>query len=74
MVYFCFQACINCANVYKPYNYVSDIDECEIEADTCHVNAQCTNTDGNYTCSCSAGYSGDGIMSCSGKDYYYKRR
>ena len=30
------------------------------------MNAECTNTDGSYTCSCLAGYSGDG-MTCSGK-------
>ena len=26
----------------------------------CHGNATCTNTDGNYTCSCDNGYEGDG--------------
>ena len=30
------------------------------------MNAQCINTDGSYNCSCSSGYSGDG-MTCTGK-------
>ena len=32
----------------------------------CHVNAECTNTNGSYTCNCNNGYDGDGI-SCQGK-------
>ena len=46
--------------------FLKDIDECELETDTCDVNAECTNTDGSYTCSCNAGYSGDG-MTCIGR-------
>ena len=30
------------------------------------MNTECTNTDGSYTCSCTPGYSGDG-MNCSGE-------
>ena len=30
------------------------------------MNAQCTNTDGSYTCGCLNGYSGDG-KNCTGK-------
>ena len=48
------------------YIYHADIDECEIEADICHVNAECTNTDGSYTCSCYGGYTGDGFLACDG--------
>ena len=33
--------------------------------DTNDMNAECTNTDGSYACSCLAGYSGDG-MTCEG--------
>ena len=51
-------------NIY--HHYCTDIDECDMETDSCDVNAECTNTDGSYTCSCLAGYSGDG-MTCSGK-------
>nr|XP_058922152.1 pro-epidermal growth factor isoform X5 [Kogia breviceps] len=31
---------------------VSDIDECELGVHTCGENAACTNTEGNYTCTC----------------------
>ena len=44
----------------------TDIDECEVGTDSCGENAECTNTDGNYTCSCTTGYTGDG-MSCIGQ-------
>ena len=42
------------------------MNECEINMDSCDVNADCTNTDGSYTCSCLGGYSGDGTY-CFGK-------
>ena len=42
------------------------MNECEINMDSCDVNADCTNTDGSYTCSCSGGYSVDGTY-CFGK-------
>ena len=32
----------------------------------CDTNANCTNTGGSYVCSCSSGYTGDGIT-CTGK-------
>ena len=44
----------------------TDIDECEAGIISCDTNAECTNTDGSYTCSCSSGFSGDG-MSCVGE-------
>ena len=42
-----------------------DINECTNGTDSCDVNANCTNTDGSYTCDCKTGYVGDGF-SCSG--------
>ena len=45
---------------------VIDINECDDGTASCDVNAQCINTDGSYNCSCSSGYSGDG-MTCTGK-------
>ena len=42
------------------------MNECEAGTNHCdEMNADCTNTDGSYTCSCSPGYSGDGT-SCVG--------
>lgn len=32
----------------------------------CHVNADCNNTDGSYTCKCISGFNGDGFM-CHGE-------
>ena len=42
----------------------SDIDECEIGTAECSAHATCTNTDGDYNCTCEAGYCGDGFI-CS---------
>ena len=44
-----------------------DINECESGAlNNCHENAQCTNTEGSFTCSCNLGYTGDGV-NCTSK-------
>ena len=37
-----------------------DINECADGSNDCSANAICTNTLGNYVCSCNQGYSGDG--------------
>lgn len=42
-----------------------DIDECTHNT-TCHVNANCHNTNGSYTCTCKAGYYRSGYE-CLGK-------
>ena len=45
----------------------ADINECESnDSNNCDENAQCTNTDGSYICTCNPGYSGDGV-SCTSK-------
>ena len=44
-----------------------DINECESnDSNNCDENAQCTNTEGSYTCSCNPGYTGDGV-NCTSK-------
>ena len=53
------------SNPIKPMHF-SDFNECFAETDNCDTNAICTNTLGNFTCSCNLGYSGDGVM-CTGK-------
>ena len=32
----------------------------------CHQNANCINTEGNFSCACLKGYAGDGQRNCSG--------
>ena len=39
----------------------ADIDECENGEDNCHENANCTNIEGSFACSCTPGYTGDGV-------------
>ena len=43
-----------------------DIDKCSSNSHSCDVNAVCNNTRGSHTCTCKAGYSGDG-KSCTGE-------
>ena len=44
--------------------YLTDIDECL--SSPCDPNAVCQNTIGSFTCTCNAGFTGDGL-SCTGK-------
>ena len=47
---------------YKSYViFHADINECREELDECHSDAVCTNTRGNYTCTCRPGYTGNGF-------------
>ena len=44
-----------------------DINECERDdLNNCHEIANCTNTEGSFTCSCNPGYTGDGVT-CTSK-------
>ena len=48
-----------------------DINECLTNNGGCSINAQCTNViGGNRTCTCNAGYTGDGIV-CAGESLTY---
>ena len=38
----------------------TDVNECELDYDDCHTDADCTNTEGAFTCACKSGYEGDG--------------
>ena len=39
-----------------------NVDECATSAgNNCAANAQCTDTDGSFTCACNAGYQGNGV-------------
>ena len=42
-----------------------DINECETGSNDCDVNANCSNSDGSFSCRCKAGFHGDGKV-CQG--------
>ena len=46
-------------------HFILDIDECAIGTHECDLNANCTNMNGAYNCSCNKGYDGDGF-NCTG--------
>ena len=47
------------------FSFCTDINECELSNTMCHLNAECRNSNGSYTCECKDGYSGDGYSNCS---------
>ena len=53
----CESRCVVCCD--------TDVDECVVNNGGCSPYANCTNTPGNYTCTCIGGYTGDGV-NCSG--------
>ncbi|XP_066249619.1 multiple epidermal growth factor-like domains protein 8 isoform X2 [Euwallacea similis] len=46
------------------YAQCPDVDECGLGLHDCHSQAECTNTDGSFSCHCRKGYIGDGRSSC----------
>ena len=53
--------------------FYADINECgSDDLNNCHENAQCTNTEGSFTCSCNPGYTGDGV-NCTSKLIIYNK-
>ena len=48
------------------FSLLSDINECTTNAHNCDVKAFCNNTEGSFNCTCSPGYTGNGIK-CTGK-------
>ena len=55
--------------MYLPIS--TDIDECSAEPNPCDENADCTNSDGSYSCACKQGFAGDGTT-CEGTQVDYK--
>lgn len=46
-----------------------DVNECERGIANCSENANCTDTQGNFTCTCFLGYTGDGF-NCTSKNFF----
>ena len=42
----------------------TDINECDLNIHLCDSHAQCGDTDGNYSCTCDIGFTGDGRTCC----------
>jgi len=51
--------------------FLLDVDECFKTTDNCSENANCTNTQGSFTCVCKTGYNGNGYT-CSGIIIYLR--
>ena len=49
--------------------YMIDINECVEGSDSCHSDANCTNTKGSYNCECKNGFNGNGY-NCTGSYLY----
>ncbi len=53
-----------------PASFISDINECTENMDDCApANSTCDNTPGSFTCTCDAGYTGNGTV-CTGEWVY----
>ena len=48
--------------------FSTDINECDQSTDNCDEDAECTNTEGSFQCTCNDGFDGDGV-SCSGMSF-----
>lgn len=57
----------NIVELYKFFKN-TDINECETNHNACSENADCTDLDGSFNCSCRPGFTGDG-QTCSGNHY-----
>lgn len=49
----------------------SDINECSTKPGPCDENADCTNIDGSYSCTCKGGFTGDGTT-CEGLFFFLR--
>ena len=58
------------ANKQLPYTVYITIDINECDNVTCGENAECVNTEGNYSCWCDPGFTGDGY-NCTGLLHMY---
>ena len=49
---------------YYHLSFSADVNECMENLDSCDDNATCSDTDGDFNCTCNIGYEGDGF-NCS---------
>lgn len=49
--------------------FLSDVDECSADSKPCDDNADCSNTEGSYSCRCKLGFTGDG-KTCQGGQFF----
>ena len=61
--------CIRSFLMINVFTSLVDIEECDLDTDNCDVNANCTDTDGSFICTCNQGYEGDGV-NCTGMCVY----
>ena len=66
--YYCFNHTCAFSTYHIHFYFYADIDECESDdLNSCHENANCTNTEGSFHCFCNSGYTGDGVIICTSK-------
>jgi len=44
---------------------LTDVNECGLDTDNCHVNATCADVIGSFECTCNSGFEGDGVNCAS---------
>ena len=47
---------------------LTDVDECELDTNNCHMNATCADVIGSFICTCNSGFEGDGV-NCTSKNF-----
>jgi len=69
----CVQVSTNCSHLHLLISSIlpwlvrlADINECELEVPPCGSNANCSDTDGSFICTCRTGFEGNGFT-CTGK-------
>ena len=62
----CTRPCLYDCTFIRTYVFSTDNDECTMGTDDCHNNAECTNREGDFSCTCTEGFSGNGTF-CDGK-------
>lgn len=53
----------NCyINLCDIFLHIADFDECRFKTSNCDENADCSNSDGSFECTCNYGFAGDGTF------------